>query len=159
VDAARAARPAPFVAVRFEHRATLPAPRSAVYALLMDVPRVARLVPGVSDVASAGDGGYRGVLNVRLGPMRFAFRGDVAIIGREPDRAATMRAEGREASGGVRAMLTMSLADADAGTELRIASDVQVIGRLGELGQPIIKRKADELMREFATNLERELAR
>jgi carbon monoxide dehydrogenase subunit G len=144
--------------VRFEHRATFRAPRSAVYALLMDVPRVARLVPGVSDVESAGDDRYRGTLHVRLGPLRFAFQGDVAIVGREPDRAATMRAEGRDASGGVRATLTMALGDADAGTELRIASDVQVMGRLGELGQPIIRRKADELMREFTTNLEREVA-
>lgn len=144
--------------MRFEHRATVRAPRDAVYAFLMDVPRVARCVPGVSEVEPAGDDRYRGTLALQVGPMRFAFRGEIAIVAREPDRAATMRADGKDASGGVRATLAMALADVQGGTDLRIASDVQVLGRLGELGQPIMKRKADELMRQFATNLERELA-
>lgn len=130
-----------------------------MYAALLDVPRVALAVPGVSDVEPAGDDRYRGTLTIRVGPMRFAFRGEVAIVAREPDRAATLRAEAQDrgVGGSVRAAIAMALEDVADGTELRIASDVQVLGRIGELGQPIMKRKADELLGYFVANLEREL--
>lgn len=127
----------------------------------MDVPRVALCVPGLSPVESLGDDRYRGTLSIRVGPMRFSFRGEVAIIARVPDRSATMRAdaEDRGVGGNIRAALAMALEDAaGGGTDLRIASDLQVLGRLGELGQPIMKRKADELLGHFVANLERELA-
>ena len=53
---------------------------------------------------------------------------------------------------------------ADAGGD-RLASlsteagrDVQVAGRIGEFGQPVIQRKADQLMSQFAECLARTLA-
>jgi carbon monoxide dehydrogenase subunit G len=41
-------------------------------------------------------------------------------------------------------------------TELQVSSDVSFLGKLGELGQPIIRRKADSVIKEFASNLSRE---
>jgi carbon monoxide dehydrogenase subunit G len=42
------------------------------------------------------------------------------------------------------------LRDLADGCELRIDSDVQIGGRIGEFGQPVIKRKADQLLAQFA---------
>lgn len=143
--------------MKFQHRVVVGAARHAVYAFLTDVPRVATCVPGVSDVATVGDDRYRGTLQVNVGPMRFRFMGEVAVVDREPDRAATLRADGKDASGGVRATMVMTLADDGPGTAIAIASDVQVMGRLGELGQPVMKRKADDMVKRFGANLERAL--
>ena len=38
-------------------------------------------------------------------------------------------------------------------TELLITSDTNFMGRMGELGQPIIRRKANTTMEDFARNL------
>jgi carbon monoxide dehydrogenase subunit G len=38
-------------------------------------------------------------------------------------------------------------------TDLKILTDAQVGGRIGEFGQPIIKKKADQIMQEFARNV------
>ena len=43
-------------------------------------------------------------------------------------------------------------------TELVIASDISFLGKLGELGQPVIRKKADSVLQEFARNLRKELA-
>ena len=43
-------------------------------------------------------------------------------------------------------------------TELTIETDTTFMGRLGELGQPLIRRKAQSTIEEFARNLSRELA-
>lgn len=46
----------------------------------------------------------------------------------------------------------------DGQSELRINADLQLMGHLSELGQPLIKRKADGIFQEFANNLKKLLA-
>ena len=41
------------------------------------------------------------------------------------------------------------------GTQLKLDTDATVMGRIGEFGQPIIKKKAEQMMNEFAKNLEK----
>ena len=110
-------------------------------------------------MSALGEDRHRGTLRVQVGPIKLTLEGVVAIVARDPaNGSATMRAEGSDGSGGgVRALLDLRLAEAGAGTELRVTSDVQVLGRIGELGQFVIKRKADQLMSEFAANLAKEL--
>ena len=53
--------------------------------------------------------------------------------------------------------MDLALAEKDAETELRIATDLTVMGRLGEFGQASIKRKADQLIQDFAECLARQV--
>ncbi len=81
----------------------------------------------------------------------------------EQDRAswrARMRAEGndRRVGGGIRARMSLTLAPSEGGTRLRIETDLTILGRIGEFGQPVIKKKADALLGEFARNLGAALA-
>jgi carbon monoxide dehydrogenase subunit G len=68
---------------------------------------------------------------------------------------ARMRAEAtdRRVAGGIRARLSLALTPADGGTRLQIETDLAVLGKIGEFGQPVIKKKADALLTEFAANL------
>ncbi|TME67456.1 MAG: hypothetical protein E6I49_15840 [Chloroflexi bacterium] len=147
VDRARAARGR----VKLEHRVTVDAPRAKVWAVLMDLPVAARCVPGTHEVAADG-GGVRGTLDVRVGPVKLALGGTVAIESRD-EAAGTARlradAEDRRIGGAVRALVDLSVTG-DAPTELRIASDVAVLGRIGELGQALIARQADKVLAGFA---------
>ena len=141
--------------MKLQHRATVPAPRDRVWAILMDVPRVAACVPGVESVTPDGDDRYRGRFRVQVGPVRLALEGELAVTGRDDAAGrAVMRANGTDArmGGGVRAIVELSLVPGTA-TEMVVDSDVQILGRIGELGQPLIKRKADEIMSAFAQNL------
>jgi carbon monoxide dehydrogenase subunit G len=49
--------------------------------------------------------------------------------------------------------MTLTLAPVENGTRLAIETDLAVLGKIGEFGQPIIKKKADTLLEEFAANL------
>jgi carbon monoxide dehydrogenase subunit G len=55
--------------------------------------------------------------------------------------------------------LALHLSEKDGETELRIATDLAVMGRIGEFGQAVIKRKADQLMQDFADCLARQVVR
>lgn len=149
--------------MKLEHRVRVNAPPERVWAYLMDIPKAARCVPGVESVEAQGGERFRGRLRVQLGPIRLSFEGDISIEARDDTaRTATMRAEGADkaAGGGVRALVAMSLSGSGVpeSTDVTLSTDLQLAGRIGELGQPLIKRKADQMLDAFAKNLQRELA-
>ena len=145
--------------MKLEHRVTIDAPRAAVWAVLMDLPAAARCVPGTRDLAPAGDG-VRGTLDVRVGPIKLSLAGTVAVETRD-EAAGTARlradAEDQRLGGAVRAFVDLAVSG-DEPTELRLSSDVAILGRLGELGQPLIARQADKVLAGFAECLRRTVA-
>jgi carbon monoxide dehydrogenase subunit G len=125
----------------------------------MDLPVAARCVPGTRDLGSSGDG-VRGTLDVRVGPIKLSLTGTVAI--ESSDQAAgTARlradAEDHRLGGAVRSFVDLAVSG-DNPTDLRITSDVAILGRIGELGQPLIARQADKVLAGFADCLRRTLA-
>lgn len=148
--------------MKLAHTALVGAPRARVWKLVTDVPAAARCVPGVAAVTPSGAGKYKGSLLVQLGPVRLVLDGDVALTATDESAGkASVRADAKDTrlGGTVRATMDLMLVEkgADA-TELRITSDVQIAGRIGEFGQPVIQRKADQLMAQFAECLARTLA-
>lgn len=147
--------------MKLAHTALVHAPRATVWKLVTDIPAAARCVPGVAAVTPSGAGKYKGSLLVQLGPVRLVLDGDIALTSTdEAGGKASLRADAKDTrlGGTVRATMELALADKGADTELRITSDVQIAGRIGEFGQPVIQRKADQLMTQFADCLARTLA-
>lgn len=144
--------------MKFEHIAVIAAPIEKVWAFLMDVPAVAKCAPGVETVEDLGDDRYRGTLKVSVGPIRLSLQGDVSIVEQDAvAHRASMRADAadKRAGGAIKAVLSMALSEVSGGTELRIETDAQVLGRIGEFGQPIIRKKADQTVAEFSANLQK----
>jgi carbon monoxide dehydrogenase subunit G len=125
----------------------------------MDLPVAAGCVPGTRDITPDGDG-VRGTLDVRVGPIKLALAGTVAIESRD-EGAGTARlradAEDRRIGGAVRAFVDLAVSG-DAPTELRIGTDVAILGRLGELGQSLIARQADKVLVGFTECLRAKVA-
>lgn len=140
----------------FAQDCVIAAERDRLWALLMDVPKVARCVPGVETVTQVDDRTFTGRLGVRIGPIRLSLDGTIAIEEQDQDLwRARMRADAndRRLGGGIRARMTLTLSPADRGTRLQIETDLTVLGKIGEFGQPMIKKKADTVLEEFAENL------
>jgi carbon monoxide dehydrogenase subunit G len=150
--------------MKLEHVVTVSASPDAVWDLLMDVPRVAACVPGAGAVENIGPDRWAGTVQVRVGPIALALAGRLEVTERDAEsRVAAMRVDGADPriGGAVTASMTMSLvaeSEEPPVTRLQIATDAKIMGRLGDLGQPIIKRKADDLMRDFAQNVAAALA-
>jgi uncharacterized protein len=152
-------RGAGFVArntVTFTQECAIPVERERLWDFLMEVPKVARCVPGIESIEAVDASAYKGRLRVQVGPIRLSLQGTMTV--EEQDRAswrARMRAEAsdRRVGGGIRARMSLTLAPGEGGTRLRIETDLAILGRIGEFGQPVIKKKADALLEEFAHNL------
>ena len=127
---------------------------------MMDIPAVSQCVPGVGNVQRIDDQTYSGVMGVRVGPIQVRLDGRVILAERDDvARQARMdlQAADKRVNGAVNARMTMRLAPAGAGqqTDLAISTDANVMGKLGEFGQSVIRKKADQIVQEFAANLSR----
>lgn len=147
--------------MKLAHTATIPAPVDKVWAVVMDIPVAARCVPGVAAVTPDGPDHYKGQLLVQIGPVRLVLDGDIAVANRDDlAKRATLRADAKDTrlGGTVHAAIHVTLVQVAAGCELRIESDVQIAGRIGEFGQPVIKRKSDQLLAQFTECIARSAA-
>ncbi len=146
-----------------EQRITLDAAADRVWELMMDVPAVGRCVPGVESVAPLDADRYAGVLRVKVGPISARLEGTLTLAERDRDAwRARMDAQAsdRRVGGTVTAKMSMRLEPlADGRTDLAVHTDAAVLGKLGQFGQAVIKRVADQLMAEFARNVSRALER
>ena len=140
--------------MKLEHTVSIDAPRARVWAGLMDLPAAARCVPGARDIAADGDV-VRGTLEVRVGPVKLSLAGSV-IVEQRDDAAGTARlradAADQRIGGAIRAFVDV-VVTGDGPTLLRVSSDVAILGRIGELGQPLIARQADKVLAGFAACL------
>jgi uncharacterized protein len=140
-----------------DQKVIVPASPERVWDFVMDVPKVAECVPGIESVEQRGDDEYVGALKVRVGPIGVRLEGKVTVVERNvEERRAQMNVEAvdRRIKGAVNAKSTMQLAPLDDGTtELSVHTDAAILGKLGEFGQAIMRRKADQIMKEFAQNM------
>jgi len=143
--------------VIIEQRVTIPAPTERVWDFMMDVPAVSQCLPGVESVSRTDQDTYAGTLHVRVGPIAVRLEGNVIVKEQNAsDRSARMelKAADRRVNGAVNAKMLMQLHPRDDGqTDLAIHTDAAVMGKLGEFGQAVIRKKADQMIAEFARNL------
>ena len=145
----------------FTQECVVPVARERLWDFLMDVPAVGRCVPGVERIEAVDGGAYRGDLKVQVGPIRLTLEGTITVEERDREAwRARMRAEAsdRRLGGGIRARMSLTLAPAGEGTRLHLETDLAVLGRIGEFGQPVIRKKADTLLEEFVRNVGSALA-
>ncbi len=148
--------------MKLEIHSVVPAGRETTWALVMDIPKAASCIPGINDVTPDGEDRYLATLQARVGPMAMNLSGTITILSQDADAGEAqflVEANDRRVGGGIKTSLTMKVtAQSPNETELEIVSDTTFMGRLGELGQPIIRRKARNTLEEFSRNLSKLLA-
>jgi carbon monoxide dehydrogenase subunit G len=145
-----------------DQQVTIAAPVDRVWAFMMDIPSVSRCVPGVESFQAIDDDTYEGALKLKVGPISVRLQGRVVIAERDRENLRSQMnvsaAEKRIASS-VNARATMTLVEIGANeTQLNIHTEASILGKLGEFGQAVMRRKADQVMGEFARNVQAELA-
>ena len=145
-----------------DQNVTIPAPAERVWDFMMDVPQVSTCVPGVESVAQISDDKYNGVIGIKIGPVALHMKGEVTLVEQNRDEwTARMDVEAtdRRIPGNVNAKAWMRLAPREDGqTELAIHTEASILGKLGQFGQAVMKKKADQIVAEFARNMAAKLA-
>lgn len=140
--------------MRFEHKVTIEAPKQQVQDFLNDFHKSAYCVPGLKDLKDLGNDAYEGTIRVRIGPIGLNVGGRAQIERQAEGWHVKGEGNDRRVGASMTADVEAKIDEvAPNTTEVQIIADVTFAGRLAEMGQPLIKRKADSFVGEFAQNL------
>jgi uncharacterized protein len=147
--------------LHFSEQLQVPAPIADAWEFIWDAPRLARCLPGCVRVEEIEAGkSYRARFEDHVGPYKVGFDLDIQVKETEPLKMVHIQASGRDAKLGVtqRVDLTVTLHETGAaGTALAVEAEIEVLGKVATLGQFVVKRKAQEVVKQFARNIEAEL--
>ena len=134
---------------------TVAAPREAVFKALSDAPFFASCIEGVQDLNEIDPDHYTAVLETKVAYLKFKFNVAVEVTRADPPREIAAKIEGTPL--GIVGRLTASsvtrLADDTGGTKVSYEIDAALTGKLGSLGQPVLRAKAKEMERLFTQRM------
>lgn len=146
--------------MQFQKEIEITAPREKVWQFIWDVDRFISCVPGCKDAKTLEEGRrYAATMVEKVGPFKVEFPTTIEVIEREELSHIKAQASGADNKIGSRMKvdLDVNLRAHDNKTILTFVAGVDILGKLAALGHGIIKRKADQVLDEFAQAVKQKL--
>jgi len=140
----------------FEEEFTVSAAPDTVWDFLLDPTRVAPCLPGCESVELEDATTYKVRLTVKVGFLSTtqSLKIELVELDRPRHLVSVARGDDRKLASQVEVRNTLDLAPAGPGaTAVRYRSEVRVLGRLGSVGDAVMKVKAKQLAGNFAANV------
>ncbi|MEJ8560132.1 carbon monoxide dehydrogenase subunit G [Yoonia sp. GPGPB17] len=136
------------------------APRSAVWAAILDPEVLKTCIPGCQELSGSVADGFEAIVVQKVGPVKATFKGAVEISDIVEGESLTLTGQGKGGPAGfAKGAAKVSFADTDdGGTLLTYDVEAKVGGKLAQLGSRIIdgftKKLADQFFERFQDGLE-----
>ena len=139
---------------------TVKAPRETVFNALRDARFFASCVDGVHDLTEIDATHYSATFETRIAYMKFKFNVTVELMRVDPPSEIEAKVEGTPLGvvGRLTARSVLQVAEAGQETKVRYETESTLAGKLGSIGQPVLRAKAKEMEREFAKRLQAHFA-
>ena len=134
---------------------TVKAPRARVFDTLRDANSFVKFIDGVHDMKAIDPTHYQAVFETKVAYMKFKFAVTVEVTRLEEPSEIEAKIEGTPIGvvGRLTAKSITRLTDAGDETKVSYAVESTLAGKLGAIGQPILRAKAREMEKLFATRL------
>ena len=131
------------------------AARDKVFEALRDPEFFASCIEGIRDLTGVDATHYDAMLETKVAYLQFKFKVIVELTRIEPPRAIEARIEGTPLGvvGRLTATSRTTLTEESDGTLVQYEIDTALTGKLGGIGQPVLKSKAKQMEKQFFTRL------
>ena len=146
--------------MQFQKEVEILAPREKVWRFIWDVDRFIACVPGCKEAKTLEEGKrYAATMVEKVGPFKVEFPTTIEVLEREELTRIKAQASGADNKIGSRMKLDLDVNLREEGdkTILGFVAGVDILGKLAALGHGIIKRKAEQVLEEFAQSVKRQL--
>jgi carbon monoxide dehydrogenase subunit G len=144
-----------------DRRIVIDAAAAETFDRVVDIPFVGECLPGASGVRHEGDGVYAGSFMVKVGPVKVNLDGTVSIVEQDPGtRRAVLQMKGSDRRVGGEVVGRMDLAveeQGDAASLLVVHTEFTISGKLGQFGQAVMLKKADQITEGFVDEFSRRM--
>jgi uncharacterized protein len=138
---------------------TIAAPRAAVFETIRDPKSFISLVDGIRDLKEIDPTHYEALFETKIAYLTFKFKVSVEVLKLEIDEIAA-KIEGTPLGvvGRLTATTSTKLADEGEATKIAYSVDAALAGKLGAMGQPVMRSKAKDLEKQFVSRLRERFA-
>ncbi|MFL5108804.1 MAG: CoxG family protein [Xanthobacteraceae bacterium] len=135
---------------------TVKAPRDKVFAALRDARFFASCIDGVHDLNEIDETHYTAVFETKVAYLKFKFNVTVELTRVEPPDQIEAKVEGVPLGvvGRLTARSLTRLIEAGDETKVQYESESTLAGKLGSIGQPVLRAKAKQMEKQFASRLQ-----
>lgn len=144
----------------FDGKIDLDVPTQKAWDFLIDINKFSTCLPGIDEVKQVDDKTFDGVISATVGPISGKFNFRSTILESRPPEQMVVHTEGSDS-------VTKSTVNADMTVDLRSISetksqmdyraDVKIQGRLGILGDMVLRATATLILQEFTRRLHKAL--
>lgn len=144
----------------FDGKIDLDVPTQKAWDFLIDINKFSTCLPGIDEVKQVDDKTFDGVISATVGPISGKFNFRSTILESRPPEQMVVHTEGSDS-------VTKSTVNADMTVDLRSISetksqmdyraDVKIQGRLGILGDMVLRATATLILQEFTRRLRKGL--
>jgi carbon monoxide dehydrogenase subunit G len=131
------------------------AAREKVFQALRDPRFFASCIEGIRDLKETNATHYDAVLETKVAYLQFKFKVKVEFTRLDPPREIEAKIEGTPLGvvGRLTAASRTRLSEDPAGTLVEYEIDTALTGKLGGIGQPVLKSKAKQMEKQFFARL------
>jgi carbon monoxide dehydrogenase subunit G len=147
--------------MKFAGEIVIEAAPDAVFAKIRDARFFASCIQGVQELTEIDPDHYTAVLETKVAYLKFKFNVAVEVIRAQPPHEIEAKIEGTPLGivGRLTANSLTRLTMENGATNVRYEVDAALTGKLGSLGQPVLRAKAKEMERHFAERMRAAFAR
>jgi carbon monoxide dehydrogenase subunit G len=131
-----------------------------VWEFITDAQKVATCLPGIEEVLVQGPGQYKGVMKIKVGPIKTVVKADVNELEQRQPEFASYQIKGEEDGRASRLSADANLglsAISENETEVNFTASVVIVGRLGKFAGGVMNKLADSMSEQFITAFRAEL--
>lgn len=145
----------------FQGKIDLDVPAPKAWDFLIDINKFSTCLPGIDEVKQIDDKTFDGIISATVGPISGKFNFRSTIVESRPPEQMVVRTEGMDTvtKSTINADMTVDLRQvAEHKTQMDYAADVKIKGRLGILGDMVLRATATLILQEFTRRLHKGLA-
>jgi hypothetical protein len=134
---------------------TVRAPQEAVFNAVQDARFFASCIDGVQELKEIDPTHYDAVLETKVAYMKFRFKLSIEVTKKEPPSTLEAKVEGTPLGlvGRITATSLTRLSQVGEETKIEYEIEAAITGKLGSLGQPVLRSKAKEMEKQFSGRL------
>jgi carbon monoxide dehydrogenase subunit G len=138
----------------------LDVPVQKAWDFLIDINKFSTCLPGIDEVKQVDDKTFDGIISATVGPISGKFNFRSTIVESNPPEQMVVRTEGTDSvtKSAVNADMTVDLRRiSDTKSQMDYKADVKIKGRLGILGDMVLRATATLILQEFTKRLHKGL--
>lgn len=138
---------------------TIPATRERVWAALNDPQVLKRCIPGCDELEQTAEGQFEAKMSAKIGPVKARFDTAIELTDVNPPVSYTISGQGKGGPAGFgKGSADVQLEEQGEQTILRYTAQLQVGGKLAQIGSRLVGGTARKIANDFFSKFTEEVA-